>query len=235
MYRLLSRTNLILDRGSTPSPSILEDYYTQSLLSVGNIAILIRDAILNEKIIDTSNGANPVPLERCVYPPLLRQFPFAKLSPRDIPPPFHTDEEGTKWSTFLTTKRQEMSSPASLADGEWVGYYSFHAYHAGATHQLIHTRPQFDAAMTNIHFEVQENGGIRATGQDSVGDFRFIGAMDGDGLLRGRKYYAAHWFQWDLSMTPFGLYGLWTIDVGLNRQLGGAVWLWKREWTLQAV
>jgi hypothetical protein len=208
---------------------VREEYHVQALLGIGNMAIMIRDAIAHYRVIDRSNGFENLPPERCVHPPSLSQTPLA-TSIRDVPTPFQVDAEGSVWRTWLATRRAEMCTTSFLTSGEWVGYYSYYGYNTIDPRVIRRRQATFDAAMTNIHFQVRENGDVHADGRDSVGTFLFRGAMDGQGLLTGRKYYSATWFYWDLSMTPFGLYGLWSTD-GLNsRQLGGTVWLWKKEW-----
>jgi hypothetical protein len=209
-----------------------EEIHVQALLCVGNMAILINDAIENNRINRNATGILFSPLAHCIRPPLLDQIRPA-ASPMDVPMPFTTDEEGTEWRNWLVSKRSNMMAAEYLGAGEWAGFYSFHAYHAGAPHLMNHSLPIFEAPMENIHFEVLGDGEVRGSGRDAGGSFRFSGMWSGahHGMLTGRKQYAARSFRWDLSMTPFGLYGLWTIGTEIHKVLGGAIWLWKREWT----
>jgi hypothetical protein len=208
---------------------VREEFHARALLSVGNLAIMIRDAIANYRILGQANGLINVPPERCIRPPSLSQK-YLATSIRDVPAPFPMADDGSAWRNWLAMKRVEMCTTSFLTAGEWVGYYSYYAYHAVDPNHIMRRQSTFDDAMTGIHFEVLEDGSLRADGHDGVGSFRFRGTTDGQGMVTGRKHYAAHWYYWDLSMTPFGLYGLWSSDGLNNRQLGGAIWLWKREW-----
>jgi hypothetical protein len=96
----------------------------------------------------------------------------------------------------------------------------------------------FDAPMIGIRFRTQGCAGgfiSEATGTDGLGEFYLTLSMDADGYIKGKKVYKHHptFWSWYLSNTPFGLYGIWATErQGINDigMLGGAVWLWKREW-----
>jgi hypothetical protein len=122
-----------------------------------------------------------------------------------------------------------------MDSGEWMGMYIYHdPFRLGAVASV------FDAPMTGMRFRtegpISSTGGFisRASGHDGVGEYDVTLSMDADGYVRGRKAYKNRLIQWDwkMSNTPFGLYGVWANarDNEAPGLLGGAVWLWKREW-----
>jgi len=164
-----------------------------------------------------------------VDPPGYSQVPSAH-SLRSLPIPFLPDAQiAETWTTYLRHQRHARSTCSYLDSGEWVGIYSYNELPYG-----------FDEPMRGIRFTTRDAvtpmGGLSsdATGVDQHGSFVLTLSSDKDGYMHGRKDYqnGISW-SWYLSNTPFGLYGLWTSEMepgGEIGYLGGAVWLWKREW-----
>jgi hypothetical protein len=168
--------------------------------------------------------------------PLISKIPLAK-TPLSIPLPFLPANEAlNSWRHWMHDQRCIQSIPSYLDSGEWVGMYT---YNEPFPLGVIAT--SFDAPMIGIRFKTQgpltSAGGFLsyASGSDGVGEFDLTLSMDTDGYIRGRKTYKQQptaW-SWFLTNSPLGLYGLWASERhGIRNigMLGGAVWLWKREW-----
>jgi hypothetical protein len=197
-----------------PPRATTDEFHDQCLLGVGNLALLISLAAAKNQI--------DRPSPAIVNPPKLAQFPAMPSSVSDMPIPFAKDP-AAEWSAYLANLRRSMARPEHLCTGTWQGYYSYY----GLT-------SRFESPMTDVRFRTlpdEEDGRVEARGVDAIGTFVFTGTMHDHGQLSGLKAYPTHSVRWDSSMTPFGLYGFWTMLGGGTAELSGAVWLWKKEWT----
>ena len=152
-------------------------------------------------------------------PPSPATIPFRKFM--DIPFPF----KGNMFHPAFSRQIAPEKIRPLLAEGEWVGYYSYFSMFGEDT--------RFDPPMTGIHFAVTENSGyggfiVNSSGVDSVGAFFLNGHVDVYGVVEVTKSYTAGYvWHWRARMTPFGIMGCWG-----NRRDEGFVWIWKREWSV---
>ncbi|KIW09350.1 hypothetical protein, variant [Verruconis gallopava] len=194
----------------------VQRFHDDNLVGVGKMATLLAcafpDHTKNPDLPSQYLSAGPRHSTH-VNIPSISKIPLA-LSPTDIPVPFLPISESlSSWRRWIQRQRSIQSSPEYLDSGEWVGMYTF------TTHGPLTAGGGFFSA---------------ASGIDGVGEFDISVTTDSHGYIRGRKSYKHHptsW-SWYLSNTPFGLYGLWATEreIGEIGMLGGAVWLWKREW-----
>jgi hypothetical protein len=147
-------------------------------------------------------------------PPSPYRIPFQSLS--DICIPFSGDHFVRE--AYLPV----MTSVPFLESGEWVGHYSY----------SMNLHPaRFDPPMERIQFAADpELGsyGLQASGMDSIGSFTLNGSVSEKGVVEMTKTYAQGFsWNWNASMTPFGIVGAW----GRGNTSHGHLWLWKREWS----
>jgi hypothetical protein len=200
----------------------VEQFHNDCLLGAGTMSTLL-DGLYWKRTKDQRASF--------ILPPDISNLALAKTV-RDIPSPYLTEAQTiAAWEVWMRRQRAVRASEAYLIDGEWVGYYTF-------SQQFRDSSP--DPPMTGIRFRTQGlmvGGGyiFVASGVDSVDEFDLRLSVAPDGYVVGRKTYrhqTTSW-NWRLSSTPFGLYGVWTgpgNDRGDIGHLGGAVWLYKREW-----
>jgi hypothetical protein len=113
-----------------------------------------------------------------------------------------------------------MTSASFVQSGEWVGYYN-------CTLTLKWAR--WDPPMKGIRFTADPDAGPyawKASGVDSVATFTLTGSVEPDGNVVMKKDYPTYYWDWNASMTPFGIVGTW----GRGNTPHGQVWLWKKEW-----
>lgn len=204
-----------------------EAFHSYCLVGVGKLATSLHCTYPPTPDQDLETGDPRQPDH--INPVLFSHF-FTAQSPQSIPKPFEPDAVH-KWKCMLMEQRQSRATSEYLDVGEWVGVYTY-------------TRPRaaWDLPMQEIRFTTTDSladGNVsisHATGRDQHGLFTITLTSSPTGKLQGQKRYPGNGvtWSWTLSNTPFGLYGVWTSYIGArSRQtapLGGAVWLWKREW-----
>lgn len=136
---------------------------------------------------------------------------------------------------FTTSHLREMTSKSYLEEGEWVGYYSYNS-------DLSYHVP-FDPPMTGIHLTVVptpheseadvQTMQITAQGRDKVGTFRLEGKISSTGEVKCKKIYdlGSWWWDWNATMTPFGIVGNWGRNEAWDQDGQGCLWLWKMKWS----
>ncbi|KAE9373734.1 hypothetical protein N431DRAFT_466006 [Stipitochalara longipes BDJ] len=113
-----------------------------------------------------------------------------------------------------------MTSASFLQSGEWVGYYNC---------TLNLKRARWDPPMKGIRFIADPDAGPyawKASGIDNVAPFTLAGSISPNGNVVMRKDYPGFYWNWNVSIAPFGIVGTW----GQGNIPHGQVWLWKREW-----
>jgi hypothetical protein len=201
----------------------IKQFHSDCLLGVGKMVAFIKNLY---------NSRRPAWSSSHIDVPHIAKMPLAN-SVRDLPSPYLTEEQTIEaWGIWMRKTRSARSLPAYLDDGEWVGYYTYSNHFGGST---------FDPPMKGLRFRtrgpVTRGGGylLEAFGTDAVDDFDLRLSVDADGYIVGTKSYRhqnTSW-EWRLSSTPYGLYGIWSGTRDTDRflgHLGGAVWLYKREW-----
>jgi hypothetical protein len=117
-----------------------------------------------------------------------------------------------------------MRTPEFLTIGEWVGFYNYSVN--------LRQASRWDAPMNGIRFSLDPDTSptsVKGSGVDSVGGFTLVGSIGRRGEISMRKHYNVQGFFWDwnASMTPFGIVGRWGRDIAPH----GYFWLWKRDWS----
>ena len=114
---------------------------------------------------------------------------------------------------------------SSGSGDRWAGYYT-------SVTMELHDPPMFfkfnlvpTPAVNGDAHKVYFHG----EGADSVGSFVLEGSVDTPtGVVTARKSYVdAHWWSWNGLMTPFGMVGVWGIELGSY----GWWWIWPEEWS----
>jgi len=147
-----------------------------------------------------------------IFLPRPEKIPFGEIL--GIPVPFSST--GFSASSHLPV----MTSASFLQSGEWVGYYN-------CSRHLV--RGRWDPPMKGIHFTADPDAGPhawKASGIDNIAAFTLTGSIAPNGNVVMRKDYPGFHWDWNASMTPFGIVGTW----GRGNIPDGQVWLWKRDW-----
>lgn len=196
-----------LQHGSSAGPKLLE--YLRQQLGSETSAFTLPTNLICSLLVNAHMVLREISL------PSPYKIPFRDLL--HVPIPFST--KGFTGFSHLSV----MTSTSFLESGEWVGYYSY---------RMNTTRTRWDPPMKGIRFTADPDVGpfaLKASGTDNVGAFTLEGTVDDHGEVEMRKSYNSQGFFWDwnASMTPFGIVGTW----GRGRNPHGHFWLWKREWS----
>lgn len=133
----------------------------------------------------------------------------------------------TSWDSWHAAHIYSATDPYDIASHEWVGCMS-----------TDNTNPiTIEAPMRKIRFIVTDDAlsptsySVSVVGKDNRGQFTLHGNVmrNGTMFLRRTDARGIDW-DWLVTMTTFGIVGLWGSSDGFP-YIKGSIWLWVNGWT----
>ena len=161
---------------------------------------------------------------------------FLTLLPPSIPPmdlasqfdgPYELGSDDISWpwlrDGLAGTPIARLSSSGSGV--RWAGYYTSSTMELRDSPMFFKLNLVPPPAVNGDTHKVYFHG----EGADSVGPFFLEGSADlQTGVVIARKIYVAtRWWSWYGLITPFGMVGVWGIEV----RAYGWWWIWPEEWS----